>query len=491
MIKYSDLPVIPMPKHVEPEGKWEKKTIGRGISTTEESWKPAVEVFLGYAKRLYGLDFFEGKDIVLTRSAQELPKEGYRLDTRRETVLLETRDFAGANHALATLLQLLDSDGTLICTSVEDAPETSYRGVMVDLARKPHRLDEVLCYMDYCYLLKLNAIQLHFSDNEGYALPSYRFPKLTSPERGFRVDEIAVMNDYAKARGILIVPEVDLPGHCAAINGLYPECFANSAPVGESGVAELCGAAVNRDNVDDVLCVGRPGIFENIRALLGEVAELFPDSPFLHVGGDEVKYSIWENCPDCQRYMRENGISGAKSLYTHVVKKITDLVLEMGRTPIVWEGFPEEGAEEISKKVIVIAWESYYQTADRLVAQGFQIINCSWQPLYIVPSLCWKAEDILAWNIYNWQHWYEASYAHLNPIHLQPTPLVLGAQLCAWEGTFEQEMRAAKENLAALSERVWTIRRYCEDAQFRAKLERVLPLLDRIEKSRKCAEIRK
>ncbi len=484
MIKYSELPVIPMPKRVESEGAWEKKTVGRGISTTEAAWKPAIEVFRGYAKRLYGLDFYEGADIVLTCSERELPKEGYRLDTRGKTVLLETRDFSGAGHALATLLQLLDSDGKLICTAVEDAPETSYRGVMVDLARKAHRLDEVLCYMDYCYLLKLNAIQLHFSDNEGYTLPSRHFPKLTSPEKGFCNDDIAVMNAYARERGILIVPEVDLPGHCAAINGQYAEFFANSAPIGEGIAEEICGAAPNRESVDDVLCVGHPGVFDNIRVLLEEVVALFPDSPYIHVGGDEVKYSVWENCPDCRRYMRENGIADAKKLYTHAVKKITDLVLEMGRTPIVWEGFPEAGAEEISREVIVIAWESYYQTADRLVAQGFRIINCSWQPLYIVPSLCWKAEDILAWNIYNWQHWYEASYAHLNPIHLQPTPLVLGAQLCAWEGTFEQEMRAAKENLAALSERVWTVRRYCEDAQFRAKLEKILPLLNRLQESR-------
>ena len=83
------------------------------------------------------------------------------------------------------------------------------------------------------------------------------------------------------------------------------------------------------------------------------------------------------------------------------------------------------------------------------------------EPLYIVPGLKlrWDAKDILDWNVYNWQHWWEHSEARLNPITVEATDRVLGAQLSVWECTFEEEIGRAIENLSALSERTWTVKR--------------------------------
>lgn len=476
-MKYSDIKIIPMPKKVLPEecagDAFNLRKIDFGI-TVPEKWRICAEVFCAYAERLYGIHFNFGSSGIRVETAPKLPAENYVLDTRGE-ILIRASDSRGLEYAFATLLQLLSEEGTVTEAYVEDGPECGYRGIMIDLARKPHTLDEVLCYVDFCYLLKLNRIQLHFSDDQGYMLPSEKFPALPSPGH-FNPDEIEKMREYASRRGITIVPEVDLPGHSERILKAYPELFGNEN---------------YRDtNPENVICVGKPYVFDCLKELLKEVAEMFPESPWIHIGGDEVGFHAWENCPVCRKYMIEQGIENVKQLYTHVVKRLTDIVIELGRTPMVWEGFSEEGSENLSRKVIVIAWESYYQLADRLLANGFQVINCSWQPLYIVPSRHWQAEEILAWNIYNWQHWWQKSPAHLNPLHVAPNENVLGAQICAWEGNFEEEMSAAKENLAALSERTWTIKRFCEDAQFRGKLKTTLPLLNRIEKSRKLTDAR-
>ncbi len=465
-MKYSDIKVIPMPKKVLPESAgdaYARRRINCKISVPEQ-WQGCAEVFCEYAKRLYGLKFEAGTGGIRAEYAPELPAENYALDTRRE-IVIRASDSRGLEYAFATLLQLLSVEGTVAEAYIEDGPECGYRGVMIDLARKPHTLAEVLCYIDFCYLLKLNRIQLHFSDDQGYRLPSERYPALPSPDH-FSPSEIKRLREYAKSRGIVIVPEIDLPGHSEQILKAYPELFGNEE--------------YREEKPDNVICVGKPHVFDCLKELLKEVSEMFPESPWIHIGGDEVSYRSWENCPDCGRYMREHGIENVKQLYTHVIKRLTDMVIELGRTPVVWEGFPEEGAESLSRKVIVIAWESYYQLADRLLAQGFQVINCSWQPLYVVPSTYWQAEDILAWNIYNWQHWWQKSPAHLNPLHVAPNENVLGAQLCAWEGNFAEEMVAVKENLAALSERTWTIKRFCEDNQFREKLKPVLSMLNRI-----------
>ena len=119
------------------------------------------------------------------------------------------------------------------------------------------------------------------------------------------------------------------------------------------------------------------------------------------------------------------------------------------------------------KKTVVVAWESHYQLADELLENGFKIINASWQPTYFVSSLRrrWSPEDLLDWNIYNWQHWWPNSVATKNPIQLEPTEDMLGAQLCSWGLPYELHISRLMENFPAFSERVWspTVRLANED----------------------------
>ena len=155
-------------------------------------------------------------------------------------------------------------------------------------------------------------------------------------------------------------------------------------------------------------------------------------------------------------------------LYSEFIARVTDMVFDLGRTPIVWEGFPKKGSHRINRNTIVIAWESHYQLVTDLLEAGFRIINASWQPLYIVDGfkLRWGPKEILEWNVHNWQHWWEHSDARLNPIHVPPTEQVLGAQICAWQTTYEQNINFVMENCTALSERLWTVRRLWDLEQY-------------------------
>ena len=96
-----------------------------------------------------------------------------------------------------------------------------------------------------------------------------------------------------------------------------------------------------------------------------------------------------------------------------------------------------------------------------LIEEGFKVINSSWVPMYIVPNpeprFNWGIREILGWNVYNWQHWYEHSKAYNNPINIAPTDRLIGATLCLWECTFEWEISRCLHNLTAMSERVWNV----------------------------------
>ena len=432
-----------------------------------EKFSAAARSFAELAKKMHGVEFTCGDGGVSAVYDSSLEGCEYALDISEDGAVIRASEPEGAFYAFASLAQLMNAkDGavTLPKASITDKPECPFRTLMVDLARQWHPFICLKNYVDLCWLYKIKYLHLHFIDSQSYTLPSDVYPKLPTEGRSYTKAEIAELNEYAQSRGIELIPEIEVPGHAQAMVRAYPELF---------GETPIEGAEYTSDNI---VCVGRPGVMDTIKSLTEEVIAMFPYSKYLHIGGDEAAIKSWDNCAECRKYMEENGINGSHELYTEFTVRMTDMVLSLGRTPIVWEGFPKAGTEKISRDVVVIAWESYYHLAPDLIEEGFDIINASWQPLYIVPSRHWTVENILAWNVYNWQHWWPKSEARLNPIHLQPTNQVMGGQLCAWECTYEQEVQAVRENLAALSERTWTIRRYADDAQFTAKLDKVMPL---------------
>ena len=485
----TSLKVIPTPKQVvgeTEEGKFHYSSI-QPFFCAPGKFEQEAKIFAEAAKKIYTVSWTEGCGGVELIEENALRQDAYRLEIHPHRAKLFASGWEGVSYGLATLLQIMEKrQGKLYLpqVTVEDHPDCAYRTLMIDLARKWHEFEAVLGYVDLCYLYKIKNLHLHFMDIQSCTLPSETFPRMSTPGRHYTKEQIAQLNAYAMARGVELIPEIEVPGHARAMVEAYPELFAVEVENAED---------VEKVNFD-IISVGRPGVMDQLRKLVQEVMEMFPYSRYLHIGGDEAKIQTWESCVHCKKYMQEQKIDGVRALYSHFIQRMTDMVLSMGRTPVVWEGFPKEGSEGISRKVVVIAWESLYQLAPDLLEGGFSIVNGSWKPLYIVPlpfkvswgekfkkdSHRWGAEEILAWNIYNWQNWWKKSPAHLNPIHVPPTDRVLGGQLSAWECTYEQELPRVKENLAALSERTWNIVRYLEDDEFRTKLYHVLRRADKL-----------
>ena len=478
------LRVIPMPKEVygeDAEGNFAIVRVDAKIYTDCGEFNDYIETFSEYSGKVHGIDFKTEKGGIVLSKDTKLEKGEYRIECEENGVAAYAGDNDGASYALATLLQMICKDDDKVSVpmlKIADKPDCEYRSIMVDLARQWHPFETLYRYVDLCFLYKIKYLHLHFIDTQSYTLPSDVFPKVSTEGRSYTKEQIALINEYALSRNVELIPEIEVPGHAAAMVNAYPELFANTIVEKQDEVADP--TAFKTEFKNNIICVGKPGVMDNIKKLIVEIMEMFPNSRYIHIGGDEAEINEWNMCSDCLKYMKEHNIDGVRALYTHFTKLMTDMVLSLGRTPIVWEGFPKEGAEEISRDVLVIAWESYYHFATDLVKEGFNIVNASWQPLYITPYRHWSVEDIMAWNVYNWQHWWPKSEAHLNPIHLQPTNQVKGGLLCAWEWTYEGEIKIVEENLAALAERTWNIRRFAEDSEFRAKLDYILELADRI-----------
>ena len=284
------------------------------IVSDNAEWLPHISAFCDYFNKLYkrNAKISEGGISVITNA--KLANGEYIIDIEN-SITLSAADSEGVCAALSTLLQLLRPSLKGWGTEriyIKDRPDKNYRGLMVDLARCPHTKEQILKYMDICFLSKLNYIHLHFIDDQAYTLPSRAFPKIN--ERGFCYtrEDIAEMCSYAKARGITIIPEFEAPGHAKFLIKSYPEIFANEAVDGSTTITNEQGEKITADNI---LCVGKSEAMEGIKTLLCEITELFPDFPYIHIGGDEANIGVWNECEHCKKYMAEHGIENEKELY--------------------------------------------------------------------------------------------------------------------------------------------------------------------------------
>ncbi len=439
------------------------------VFTEKSEWVGHVETFELQMKKVLRVDVEYGKGGFVAAFDGSLAPDEYVIDSTSGEFYIYASDKQGLMYGFASVLQMIDvREGQILKSKkyyIKDRPDKEYRSLMVDLSRNWHPFPQLLKYVDLCFFYKVNYLHLHFIDDPRYTLPSKIFPNLPTKGESYTEEQIKQLNEYASARGINIVPEFECPGHARSINDAYPEIFANESD-GEGGkFYNEQGAEISAKSL---LCAGSQKAFEATLALLKEVSDLFPNSKYLHIGGDEATIALWNQCPHCRSYMEKNGIKDVYEMYSDYVGRVTDYVLSLGKIPMVWEGFPKSGSERVSKKTVVIAWESHYHFADDLLDEGFEIINASWQPLYIVPSLKlrWLPEDILRWNVYNWQHWWDQSRATLNPITVPATDKVRGSILCAWEMTYEQEVSRVMENLIAMNERVWNVERRYDDEKY-------------------------
>ncbi len=327
--------------------------------------------------------------------------------------------------------------------SVSDSPDSPFRGFLLDAARRWHPIDYLYRYVDLCSLAGINRFIIHFTDDESYTLPSDAFPLLPSANRHYTKEELRALDSYARDRGVMIVPEIDMPGHSAQFAVNYPEIFGT------------CGIMDASEEVFDALSL-----------LYKEVSELFPHSDYIHAGGDEAILGRWNDSKKTIDYMKEKGIADIVALYGHFVGRVCDSILALGKTPIVWEGFGESANGLVSKDVLVISWENMYQTADKLVAAGFRILNASWRPLYCVsPWQKWSQEEILSWNKYGWDHWFDKSAAFDHGVSVPDDSPVDGGIYCAWGDYLKNyessrlacqlEYASVMPRLTALAERLW------------------------------------
>lgn len=360
-----------------------------------------------------------GPKIVLQLSADKsLGDQGYRLEASKNVRITAATD-TGLFWGTRTALQLLaKGPGQWVPQlSIFDKPLIPLRVVMIDVARQFHSIGFHRRMVKRLASYKLNAYHIHFSDDQSYTLPSDKYPKLPKPGRSYTKDELRGLVNLAARYHVTIIPEVDMPGHSEALSRAIPEIACRAIP-------------------GQPVCPSSNRSFEILRNLITEVADIFP-GPYIHIGADEVNFRSWEDCPDCRARKASESLKDNESLYNWFINRMNRFVRSKGRTTIVWDGFKTTTRPAVDKNVLVDEWDVVYQMPDDLLAAGYDLINASSVPLYVVRGWSSTPQNVADWDVWHFGLMNEPR-PYVAP-EMAPSKRLRGVCVCSWENSEEVE----------------------------------------------------
>src|SRR6185312_12605660 len=267
--------------------------------------------------------------------------ESYRLHVDSQHAVLTATDGLGALHGLQTFLQLVQADPAghyLPAVDIRDKPRFKWRGLMVDVARHFEPMNVIERNLRGMAAVKLNVLHLHLSDNQGFRIQSKVYPELTAEgSRGqyFTQTQIKTIIRYADDRGIIVVPEFDLPAHAVSWLVSHPELA--SAP----GPYHLYTHFGGKNPAFDP---SNPETYRFLGGFFREMASLFPGD-YIHIGGDENSGQQWNNNPYIQAYMQPS-IPSDEALQTQFIQKLARLINADGKQVIGWDEILQPGLEK-------------------------------------------------------------------------------------------------------------------------------------------------
>lgn len=225
----------------------------------------------------------------------------------------------------------------------------SYRSLHLDCARHFFSVETVKKVIEGISYGNMNVLHWHLSDDHGWRIESKKYPKLHEVSGAYYTqEEIREVVDYAKERGIEVIPEIDMPGHNLALLSAFPEYSCKGKPV---------TPAKARGVYRTILCAGQQRTLDFIEELLEEIIPLF-DSKYFHIGGDEAPKDEWKTCPHCNAKMKELGLTSYEDLQGHFTAQVCKILRKYGKTPICWNDALL--AANIPEDVVIQYWTIDY-----------------------------------------------------------------------------------------------------------------------------------
>lgn len=310
--------------------------------------------------------------------------ESYTLSITSTKIILDAPTTTGALHGLETLLQLAaNNQGVWYfpALTIKDAPRFAWRGVMIDVARHFIPVDVLKRNLDAMAAVKMNVLHLHLSDDEGFRIESQAFPLLQAKGSNGDYYTRAQMKDlitYAANRGIMIVPEFDMPGHTKSFLSAYPDLGSAPGPYTpgprfnfnsgkQLGMAEIMQMITTTPT--PTFDPTKESTYLFLDKFFGEMAALFP-SPYIHIGADENNGAAWNTNPAIASFMKNHRMKDTRTLQAYFVRRTREIISKHGKQTIAWE---EAFSPDLPNNLVVQVW-SDGTYANKALSHGNMII---------------------------------------------------------------------------------------------------------------------
>ncbi|KAJ3648008.1 hypothetical protein Zmor_019845 [Zophobas morio] len=414
-----------------------------GSKVSQNSWTrfQADGNFLGTLQTL-NIDLEAGCE-----SEDIYPKEGdsenYTLVVDAQGATLSASTIWGVLRGLETFSQLIyvEQDSLIINgTTITDGPRFTYRGLLIDTSRHFEPLTIIFAMLDAMAYNKFNVFHWHIVDDHSFPYKSRTYPELSDEgayhpfSKIYEQSDVARVIEYARLRGIRVIPEFDTPGHTSSWGASHPElltaCYSNNEPNGNFGPMDPT----------------KNSTYDFVTQLFTEIVDVFPDNYF-HIGGDEVDFTCWQNNPDVGTFMGENNIATYKELESFYIQHVVDILDNLESQYLVWEEVFVNGVV-LPNSTVVHVWKNNGLTTLRSVVQAGK---------RAVYSSCWYLSDLQSGG--DWNGFYKCEPVALIDDEAE-LDLVVGGEACMW-GEYVNEFSIVPRvwpRASAVAERLWSDR---------------------------------
>lgn len=323
------------------------------FTLSEEAIDPS-KPFIFFSSTEFEPDQKQSDKIQLVLQQPLKKEEGYQLTIDPRAIIVQSKSNAGVFYAIQTLIQTFPSTCysgemrlpySITSLNIGDEPRYEHRGMMLDCCRHFMSVDFIKRYIDLIASYKMNVFHWHLTEDQGWRIEIKKYPFLTeigskrteidgSLHEGFYTQEqIIDIVSYAKDRHIMVIPEIEMPGHSSAAIAAYPylSCTQEKIPVeNEWGVFK------------DIYCAGNDSTFQFLQDVMDEVCALFP-GPYIHIGGDEAPKFRWEHCDKCQKRIQTMGLKNEAELQTYFIERMANYLASKGKKIVGWDEIMEGG----------------------------------------------------------------------------------------------------------------------------------------------------
>ncbi len=382
--------------------------------------------------------------------------ESYSLDVSPLEARLQAATVTGALRGLETLAQLIGSGPDVQSVHIEDKPRFPWRGLMLDVSRHWMPIEVVERNLDAMAAVKLNVFHWHLSDDQGFRAESKRFPRLQqfgSDGHFYTQAQIRQVVDYARDRGIRVVPEFDIPGHTTSWFVGYPELA--SAP-GPYTIERKWG--IFQPTMDPT----REETYAFLDDFIGEMANLFPDSYF-HIGGDEVEETQWKSSAAIQSFAKQHQLDDSRALHAYFNLRLEQILKKHGKTMVGWDEVLNPG---LAHDTVIQSWRGQASLAEA-ARKGYRgILSFGYYLDHLKPAAAHYTVDPLA----------DAP----DLLTKEQASRILGGEACMWSEYVSDQTVDSRiwPRAGAIAERLWSAREVTNVDAMYQRLESLSQALD-------------